>query len=309
MIEQILIDGKDLNEYFGIVVLDWSGGYGIAKERDDSRIWIDKSGIDKNNANKRYDAHEFSIECYTKADTQIGAYAKVKALTDYFFQKGCVVVTVIADDQRVIHLCQRTNTITPKLNLRDIDTLYKFQLSLMDVNPNALTYTETIAGNTASILYTKGQNAFIYWGNGDSGDVSNSGTYTKDDYSQESGLIDIVVDIDKDADEINSLICDFEGFTPTGIIPDEVQFTDLSLGDVIVWSWDFGDGNASSEQNPIHTYEAEGSYTVTLQIFNEAQGSATTIKTDYIVVRRSRLLYDDTSFFIKDDSGYLLGNG
>ncbi len=45
---------------------------------------------------------------------------------------------------------------------------------------------------------------------------------------------------------------------------EDVQFLDSSVGDPMIWDWDFGDGNSSSEQNPVHQYEAEGTYTVTL---------------------------------------------
>jgi PKD repeat protein len=46
-------------------------------------------------------------------------------------------------------------------------------------------------------------------------------------------------------------------------------FTDSSLenGNTIVkWNWDFGDGNISNLQNPVHTYTSEVSYTVKLCI-------------------------------------------
>ena len=33
---------------------------------------------------------------------------------------------------------------------------------------------------------------------------------------------------------------------------------------LVEWSWDFGDGNTSSEQHPIHTYESDGTYQVSL---------------------------------------------
>lgn len=44
--------------------------------------------------------------------------------------------------------------------------------------------------------------------------------------------------------------------------------TDPDLGDAIQqWSWDFGDGSSSTEQNPTHTYPAIGvAYTVTLTV-------------------------------------------
>ena len=44
-----------------------------------------------------------------------------------------------------------------------------------------------------------------------------------------------------------------------------VDFTDLSIG-ATAWSWDFGDGNTSTVQNPSHTYSQTGTYTVTLTV-------------------------------------------
>ncbi|MCB0640791.1 MAG: PKD domain-containing protein, partial [Phaeodactylibacter sp.] len=46
--------------------------------------------------------------------------------------------------------------------------------------------------------------------------------------------------------------------------PLTVTFEDLTVGDVDTWSWDFGDGTTSTEQNPVHTYAAPGIYPVTL---------------------------------------------
>lgn len=48
--------------------------------------------------------------------------------------------------------------------------------------------------------------------------------------------------------------------------PCTIQFTDHSTGDFITWSWTFGDGGSSSEQNPTHVYTTAGTYTVTLTI-------------------------------------------
>lgn len=41
------------------------------------------------------------------------------------------------------------------------------------------------------------------------------------------------------------------------------------------WSWDFGDGNTSSEQNPVHTYADGGYYTATLTA-TDASGASVT---------------------------------
>ncbi|MCE7055262.1 PKD domain-containing protein [Algoriphagus sp. AGSA1] len=47
-------------------------------------------------------------------------------------------------------------------------------------------------------------------------------------------------------------------------ILDDVNFTDLSVGNAIAWNWDFGDGGSSTEQNPTYQYQSKGQYTITL---------------------------------------------
>lgn len=49
-----------------------------------------------------------------------------------------------------------------------------------------------------------------------------------------------------------------------GKVPLEVRFADKSQGISIGQLWEFGDGESSVEQNPTHTYNKPGSYTVTL---------------------------------------------
>jgi hypothetical protein len=48
------------------------------------------------------------------------------------------------------------------------------------------------------------------------------------------------------------------------------NFTDNSLGNITSWSWNFGDGNSSTSQNPTHTYAGNGTYNVTLIVTNGA---------------------------------------
>jgi PKD repeat protein len=57
----------------------------------------------------------------------------------------------------------------------------------------------------------------------------------------------------------------FTGSPLFGCYPLTVEFSDLSSGDVTSWSWTFGDGETSNEQNPQHTYTSPGIYDVTLQ--------------------------------------------
>ncbi|MFC2058923.1 PKD domain-containing protein [Chloroflexota bacterium] len=76
-------------------------------------------------------------------------------------------------------------------------------------------------------------------------------------------------------------VADFSADPGCGLIPLDVQFTDLSLGDVTTWDWDFGDGETSTEQNPSHIYVADDTYTVTLTAGNQ-WGTDTEVKTGYI---------------------------
>ena len=47
----------------------------------------------------------------------------------------------------------------------------------------------------------------------------------------------------------------------------ETDFLDSSLN-ATGWSWDFGDGNSSSVQNPSHTFPYGSNYNITLIAFN-----------------------------------------
>jgi len=54
----------------------------------------------------------------------------------------------------------------------------------------------------------------------------------------------------------------------------EVKFTNYSQN-ATMYSWNFGDGNTSTEENPTHVYETAGAYTVVLTAKNAADASAT----------------------------------
>jgi len=79
----------------------------------------------------------------------------------------------------------------------------------------------------------------------------------------------------------HSPTADFSGSPTSGCAPLPVNFTDNSTGDPTSWSWTFGDGGTSTEQNPSYTYENPGIYTVSLTVSN-ACGSDDDTKDNYI---------------------------
>lgn len=75
---------------------------------------------------------------------------------------------------------------------------------------------------------------------------------------------------------------------PMGPAPFEASLLDLTqVGafEVSGWLWDFGDGTTSEEQNPVHTFEEPGKYTVTLTLATNG-GEFSSTRTDFITAQR-----------------------
>ncbi|MBI3883297.1 MAG: PKD domain-containing protein, partial [Sphingobacteriales bacterium] len=83
-------------------------------------------------------------------------------------------------------------------------------------------------------------------------------------------------------------VADFVGNPAlTGCYPLTVQFTDRSIagsGVIKSWLWDFGDGNSSTEQSPMHVYTSSGNYNVTLRVINSNGCRHTLTKTQYVKI-------------------------
>ncbi|MCI0496199.1 DUF2961 domain-containing protein, partial [candidate division KSB1 bacterium] len=101
-------------------------------------------------------------------------------------------------------------------------------------------------------------------------------------------------------------MADFAADFTAGQSPLTVHFTDLSIGDIISWNWNFGDDQASTEQNPTHTYQQPGLYTVSLYVSGPT-GSDTNTRKNFIIVA------DTVVNFVTHDTGNLqvsvFGNG
>lgn len=80
---------------------------------------------------------------------------------------------------------------------------------------------------------------------------------------------------------------DFSATPRIGVKPLEVQFTDLSLAGQHAptsWLWNFGDGQTSTLQNPLHAYTIAGDYNVSLTVTN-GDGQSVKTKTNFVTVQ------------------------
>jgi serine protease len=78
-----------------------------------------------------------------------------------------------------------------------------------------------------------------------------------------------------------------------------VTFTDQSSdsdGTIVSWLWNFGDGNTSTAQNPVHTYATDGAYNVSLTVTDD--GSATGNVSKNVVVGNLSMYVADIAMSI-----------
>lgn len=106
-----------------------------------------------------------------------------------------------------------------------------------------------------------------------------TGTYTVTLYAEnDDGCRDTTTQI------VNITQAATADFDYLKVCPGEpVQFLDSSttrIGPFISWSWDFGDGTTSTQQNPMHTYNGNGPFQVRL----------TAVTSDSCVVQRTRVV-------------------
>lgn len=88
----------------------------------------------------------------------------------------------------------------------------------------------------------------------------------------------------------------------SGYAPLEVDFTGEGVdsdGEIVSYSWDFGDGNTSDEQNPTHVYENSDSYTVELVVTDDDGGTGTDTLT---------ITVNETGILLSNISGYVIDN-
>ncbi len=85
----------------------------------------------------------------------------------------------------------------------------------------------------------------------------------------------------------------------SGEWPLKVTFDNESTGHVLGYRWDFGDGAQSLLRDPVHFYEAEGTYTVRLRVAGSAGAVDEMVTENLIVVgpKRNHLMVSDAAVY------------
>ena len=196
---KIFLDNLNLKTHFGVNVMDYSPLFDKAGEREDNYTWNNKSGIQKNDQNSRYNTLKVTLQCYIEATGQFGAYKKLRKLTDYFFNKeigygrGVTILTLDNTTERIAFLIERGAQVKTATNFQASKTLFIFDLEILIVNPRAKVFQ--ISGAAASIPYGNSVRSLIYWGDGSSQLMERPGLY-EHTYAA-SGDYTVIIDIDR----------------------------------------------------------------------------------------------------------------
>lgn len=147
------------------------------------------------------------------------------------------------------------------------------------ISPLTVVFTDKSTGSPASWSWNFGDRTYasiqnpthIYYGVG-TYTVSLTVTNTVGSNTSSSTI---------NVSSVPAIVADFNSNVTSGRVPLNVQFNDLSTGNPTTWNWDFGDGTNSTLKNPLHIYQAIGTYTVSLRASNGTSVGFVT-KTNYI---------------------------
>lgn len=113
------------------------------------------------------------------------------------------------------------------------------------------------------------------------------------------------VDFIKVSPQDTALEANFTADVTSGYDSLIVTFTDLTTGGKppYTYDWDFGDGNTSSLQNPVHKYNSLGTYSVRLIVTDNLSEKDTLLRSNYISVTPQPTIVDNPQNFSATSKG------
>lgn len=151
-----------------------------------------------------------------------------------------------------------TNATLRNVMLSSADALYSFN-SNSYTGANSTIYFGTNSWNVSSSLTAGSDSSLTY--------IPNGGSY-------KTTLATLAV---KYPATSGRPIPSFTANVTSGRVPLTVGFSDTTTGSPTAWSWSFGDGETSTEQNPGHTYLTSGTHSVSLTATGPGGVNSTTV--------------------------------
>jgi PKD repeat protein len=160
-----------------------------------------------------------------------------------------------------------------KVTIFVIDVPYKtvyadFEYTVDNVNPLLLSFNSTSTGNPTAYFWTFGDGqSFV-------------GSSTDHSYNS-AGLYNVCLTVVDDKEGYTDKKCyNVQVGQPTcviaadfgyGVNGDTIFITNASNGNIASYYWTFGDGTTSFDKDPVHIYNTEGYYLVTLAVSDTAK--------------------------------------
>ncbi|MFQ5838746.1 MAG: PKD domain-containing protein [Thermoplasmata archaeon] len=186
-----------------------------------------------------------------------------------FSSEGTYSVSLVVTDSGGL-----SDTATAEVAVEDRGPAASFTFAPLEpLEGEAVSFTDTSESYDGIVLWE--------WDFGDGGtssEKSPSHVYLSE------GTYTVILTVGEGDGDVDSVAHDvpvgdsdpFADFSWSPMMPkvgESVAFTDESdsYDGIVSWSWDFGDGGTSTDSNPVHVYEAEGTYVVSLSV-SEADG-------------------------------------
>jgi len=216
-----------------------------------------------------------------------GATSNKKNPSHNYSKPGRYNVTLTVKDR-----AGNNNTTKLKINVSDLPPITDFSYSPKNVSSYTIIFFTSLShdkdGYIVNYTWNFGDGSIGY-GRNASHKYSKPGRYivkltTKDDFNvSNSSIKEITIENKKPS-------VDFDLHPEKAKVGEKISFKDLSTdidGYIVSWHWDFGDGTASNQQNPNHSYSKQGTYTVKLTVKDNYGGTSTFEKTIEIKARET----------------------
>lgn len=197
--------------------------------------------------------------------------------TDFLWNFGDGNTSIL---QNPVHTYTNSGTYTVTLQAsNDCATANSTQVITLSLSPvagfTATTPTEGCAPHTVSFLNTSQNNPTSFNWTFEGGTPSTSAEENPVVVYENPGNFDVSLVASNSLGSDTLELFNYVTIFTTPVDSFNYQSNGLTynfnglLSDADSYTWDFGDGNQSTEQNPSHTYSAEGTYTVTFTVQNE----------------------------------------